>query len=1052
MYTSRILVEISTKDRDPILGSVIFGLIQQTYKEWDLLIINDGSREVGYSNAAKFAIRFARHAGHEVSVIDGSHISQAHNHNMALYGYRQYKYIMRCDDDLPFNKFTLEYLYETITSFDDVAAVGGLWFDVNPPEYFGAHYGDRQEIIGPVDMHPACTGKVDSVNSNWQQRMYHSTSRPFSVEHVYSNCMYDTEKMREVGGWPEVYSRGVAHGEETDGTYRLYLAGYKLLVDPRVTGNHLRVGGGIRSTRDVKQVQSMDLLKWQSRLPQIKGINFKPTVAVACPNHQYGLGGAERLFYDTVRLLQQNTELEVHPVFTGKHYDSDQCNAAFGFRFEDAPELLSEYDIGIVIGHELNHPFGMDGFPRARQLIHYTLFPIEVNKTNLSQFGAFVGISEYSRGYIQSDWGVKARVIYPAIEPGCANGPKENIVLVVSRCVPAKAPLWLMQKFVEFGLDEYELHVVSSTSVDEFEEYEQQVDVYARSHPNIFLHKNVSGQDLNGLYRRAKVLWTANGMMSTDPAACEHFGYTPPESFASGCIPIVFDRGGHKETVSPLLRWDTKEELERITKWVLGKYGRDFESALSDIGLAPGDTELVKFFDDVTFSEQWEDAIRRVNALAIQHERVEQIQVSGKIKIAMMSDSPYLPEYDLGVTTGFGVVAGQIVKEIIKQPDMELNVFGMLDSKYVRTDRSLPFNLHIPLEDMEAVSTLPRWIQAVNPDVIFMIQAPGDMYSRVQQLRHMQIDTPIVAYFPVEGSHRINPSIPDLLKSVQYPVTYCKNGSDMIFEHTGERVPWAHHGADHAPFAPLDPGDRQHIREILGWEDKYVVGFFSTNKRVKNFPVLIRSMRKLLEQGVDDVLMYFHTMIYDSHRLQGWNLGHIANMESTEEYPTNEHIIFPMIGQKFHGVAFDSTGIETWKLTPPTTEEGKLMLLSSLPLITRYSLLDLYFDASSAEGHGLGSLEAAACGVDVVSVNDGVARSEIHSQYCHMISPKLFDTWTTGTDLALLDPRDVALTIRMAKSGQIDFPKDNPERLRKDMPWEKTAKLFVDKIREAASR
>ena len=263
------------------------------------------------------------------------------------------------------------------------------------------------------------------------------------------------------------------------------------------------------------------------------------------------------------------------------------------------------------------------------------------------------------------------------------------------------------------------------------------------------------------------------------------------------------------------------------------------------------------------------------------------------------------------------------------------------------------------------------------------------------------------------------------------------------------------HNCDHAPFAPLDPKVRSHIREMLDWEDKLVVGFFGTNKRVKNFPVLIRAMRAILERGERDVIMYFHTKAYDNHILQGWDLGNIIQMETSEDCPVEDHIYMPIKNDKWHGVAFDDTGIETWKLTRPTTREGRCMLLSSLPLITRYGLLDVYFDASAAEGHGLPVLEAAACGVPTVTVDDTVARSEIHARYCHTIKPRAWEAWHTGTDLAILDPDDIASMILSFKNNP-DLARrgfeDNPTRIMQDLPWETTAQFFIDTIMKAAQK
>ena len=364
----RILVEVPTKDRDVILGRFIAALLGQSYQNFDVLILNDGDQEVGSTNLTDFLLPFLR-IDHEVWVETGSRISQAHNHNIPLYDprFRGYKYVIRCDDDVLLNMDAIREMVDTIVT-TSAAAVGGLWME---KENLG-HIYDRQIFWTQeeFDSDPSINGRVAGINSNWQQRVYHPTDNLMEVEHVYSVCIYDTEMMRKAGGWPEVYSRGVAHGEETDGTFRLGLSGGSLYINPRVTGQHLRSPGGIRNRKDLGQVQQMDLMKWQRRFPTFTDINWEPTVAVEC-RHSYGIGGAERLFYHTVKLLQSKFgQSKVHPIFPCPYMEPREVEQAFGFSYAPA-EPIEEYDVLIVIGHEPQH------ITKAKHKIFYCLFPIE---------------------------------------------------------------------------------------------------------------------------------------------------------------------------------------------------------------------------------------------------------------------------------------------------------------------------------------------------------------------------------------------------------------------------------------------------------------------------------------------------------------------------------------------------------------------------------------------------------------------------------------------------------------------------------------------------
>lgn len=1062
-----ILVEIPTKDRDSILGRCLAALLQQSYQDFDILILNDGSEEVGRTPTTNFVLECLSH-DHDIWIEDGSHISQAHNHNVPLYDERFAKYhedgIVRLDDDLLLHRRAIEYMIEAKRGLEaagePVGAIGGLWFDSGPAaEYISADLHDRKIFWTREEMlsNPSVNPRVGDINSNWQQRMYHPEDDVLmAAQHIYSVCLYNPKAMIEVGGWPEVYSKGAAHGEETDGTYRMYLAGYSLYINPSVHGEHLRSPGGIRKKRDLSQVQSMDLLRWQHRYPLFEGINFdQPTVAIEC-RHCYGLGGAERLFYHTVHLLQSKSGLDVvHPIFPGTHHTPDDCEEAFGFRYEEPGERLEEYDILIVLGHEPTH------FTRAKKKILYCFFPLDISTADLREFDSIVGISDYTQHWIGEMWRCKARRIYPPVEPITQFFPsgmsmagdvvwakidKENVILVVARCVPYKGPLWLMERFAEWELDGWKMHLVTATSVEAFGEYEKDVIRFAEGHEDITLHRNVSRAVLEDLYRRAKIFWGAAGMHGTAPTTAEHFGYTPVEAWSAGCLPIMYDRGGHQETVSETYRWNTMEDLERITRSAMVLF--DPEKSEPPVYLAR--------YAPSRYALQWENLIRRVNGMAIETEWIQELATSvHPIRVGMFCDSPFLPEHGIGVTTGFGMVARMLALEILKHKDMHLSIYGLMDNKYIhRTTQRLPFDYYTPFgADIEGKQTLPHFVYAAKPDVLWALHAPGDLVTCLSAFRKLDNEMPIVAYFPVEGNGRINAAIPDLLNMVQYPVTYCQAGAEIIARYTDRTIDWAWHGIDHAEFAPLSQKERARLREMVDWKDKLVVFACGTNKRVKNHPVLIDAMRILLERGHDNIYMYLHTKMAESTPiLAGWNLRNIIGMDGdVSGLPLSEHIYKPFDYDKLRGAQYDGDDLQTWRWSRPPEAKQRGALFNALGLVQRYGMADLAIDVSSAEGFGLPILELAACGVPAVSVNDGMARTEIHSRYCHMLEPEYWDTWHTGTKLAMVGPEQVAdKIVELAEDESLRFKyADKQAKIMDELSWQPTVDKFIGLIREA---
>jgi len=209
-------------------------------------------------------------------------------------------------------------------------------------------------------------------------------------------------------------------------------------------------------------------------------------------------------------------------------------------------------------------------------------------------------------------------------------------------------------------------------------------------------------------------------------------------------------------------------------------------------------------------------------------------------------------------------------------------------------------------------------------------------------------------------------------------------------------------------------------------------------------------MRYLLEWGHDDVELYIHTKPYDQFTLQGWSLPNIINLDTQSSgLPIVDHVHFPEDYDKWQGVDYTGAEIEAWRYAAPS-EGYRMSMLNSMDLVSRYNLADLYVDVSSSEGWGLCCLEAVACGIPALSVDDEMVRREVHSKYCHMLRPVHWDTWHTGTMLALVDPRDVAHAIVNLKEDvalRSKYAKVG-KGIREDLPWKTATDFFVDLVRK----
>ena len=92
----------------------------------------------------------------------------------------------------------------------------------------------------------------------------------------------------------------------------------------------------------------------------------------------------------------------------------------------------------------------------------------------------------------------------------------------------------------------------------------------AENYP-IEIFVDISHKQLEAEYSKAKIFWHAAGYevnQEKNPELVEHFGIATAEAMASGCVPIVINKGGQPEIVQDDRNgflWDTIEQLKKNT-------------------------------------------------------------------------------------------------------------------------------------------------------------------------------------------------------------------------------------------------------------------------------------------------------------------------------------------------------------------------------------------------------------------------------------------------------------------------------------------------------
>lgn len=1004
----RVEIGIPTFNRPRILGRCLAALLSQSYGDWDLTIVND-SPDVEFDPITLRFLELIAGAGHRVQVIQAGGWGQVVAHNWVLYN-TDHEAILRLDDDIILNRDALGHLVRGLETGPNIGAVAGLYF----------YPDERYEMPENWSDDPKTDGKVrPELNSHFQQVAYHQDNAPRRAEHLYSSCLYRAEAMKYVGGWPEIYSRGVACGEETEGTYKMHLAGWELYIIPQATGVHLWADGGIRSKGQahVQVNYQRDIRLLAARLPELRSVNWHIPKVALYGQFQYGIGGAQRLFYHALSLLQSSCNLDVYPIFRGPYWSPDETEELFGVRYEMRAEPPS-VDVQIAIGHRVGVALP------ARRYIQYTLFPDPSGDLNIP--AAFIGISSFTSEWIGSRWGKEARTIFPVVRP-IPSGEKEKWILVVGRLEPAKAYKELIQIFLDMNLEGWELHVAGAGTQGVHDDYEAEIEALAECWPTVTLHYDIGHEELQELYGKASFLWSAKGIRAYEsneyrPDQCEHFGYVAVEAATAGCIPITYDDGGHQYTVLPECRWKTLGELRGITEQLA-------KSSLDDVRLRARAVAM-KFTNEEAYLKIWENLVQRVNGLAVDCREPELKVRDTPLRVGCIVDHP-------ARTTGFGVVARQILGGF-HQAGYQVVALGSYASKDPRSGADLPYAVW-PCKNHAADGReqLEGLLQAESPDVLWINADIGEAGEWIAIARSLNYEGPIVGYFPVEGLPLWRGFV-NIIKAVDVPVTYLSFGARAIQKEIGRAIEWLPHGVDHAPFRRYSDEERKLLREALGWQNKWVVGYVSRNRRTKAQWRLIYAAALLKRMGMKDLVVYLHCRPTE----YGWNEG--FDLVDIRARLRVEDVVFFPPEDRLAGMGVPFSGERV-------VSEKRMEVAASFSLIDWYNCFDFYVHPAEVEGFGLPLLEAMACGVPVAITNDALAMTEVVGDAAILMQEEGRSMWFTMAQLVNVSPKTIANTIVRVR--------EDPERLASlaelgqkraaEFRWKPTCDRMVEIVAEA---
>ena len=210
-----------------------------------------------------------------------------------------------------------------------------------------------------------------------------------------------------------------------------------------------------------------------------------------------------------------------------------------------------------------------------------------LNKMKLFRIEKVICNSYFTKDAVDKEYGVDSIVLYPPVATDLYK-PKRKInqICYVSRfseLTQNKGHEVIIKQFKHLvkdevgrtkkGFENWKLVLAGGTEVGAFE-YLKRLKRLSRGY-NIEFVESPTVDVLKDIFGQSKIFWSGSGYKvdeTKSPEKTEHFGITLVESMSAGCVPIVYDAGGHKEIIGNKQNgylWKDKKDLLRLTRNVV---------------------------------------------------------------------------------------------------------------------------------------------------------------------------------------------------------------------------------------------------------------------------------------------------------------------------------------------------------------------------------------------------------------------------------------------------------------------------------------------------
>ena len=341
-------------------------------------------------------------------------------------------------------------------------------------------------------------------------------------------------------------------------------------------------------------------------------------------------------------------------------------------------------------------------------------------------------------------------------------------------------------------------------------------------------------------------------------------------------------------------------------------------------------------------------------------------------------------------------------------------------------------------------------LEDFRPDIVLTYRDPWmDMWINESPLRKYfhWIWMPTVDSYPQKRKWL------DVFDQCDGILTYSEYGIRSLKKQSGfvNTLGCASPGINPEIFKPVQD-KKQHKKKLGLPEDSIIVGTVMRNQKRKLFPDLFQAFRQFLDEcernGKTELAQKTFLYLHTSYPDVGWDIPVLL-----KEFGLGNKVIFTYLS-KGTGQCFPSFFQGASMVSPFTTQHtagfpSVVHVISENQLRNIMCLFDVYVQYSICEGFGMPQVEAASCGVPVMSVDYSAMEDVVRNLNGQPIKVKrLFRELETGAYRAMPDNDDLCKSLLSFFSSPEPIRQRKGFRARegvvKNYTWDHTAKKWED--------